>query len=90
MYRDSLFARINARTRYPDAALEREARGTATVKFTLDDAGRVISVALAQSAGDPALDADAPATVRRAGPFGPPPRGAPHDYVVPIRYRPRA
>jgi TonB family protein len=87
-YRSSIFARISAHTHYPDAALPRDARGIATVKFALGNAGEVISVALARSAGDPALDADAPATVRRAGPFGPPPQGAPRDYVVPIRYEP--
>ena len=87
-YRNSIFASISAHTRYPQAALDRRAEGVAKVRFSIDDAGRLTAVALAGSAGDLALDTDAPATVRRSAPFGPPPTGAPHDYVVPIRYRP--
>lgn len=88
-YRNVIFARISEHTHYPEAALDRRAEGVARVSFSIDDAGRLTAVALAGSAGDPALDNDAPATVRRAAPFGPPPAGAPRSYVVPIRYRPQ-
>ncbi len=84
-----IFARISAHTHYPDAALERRAEGVAMVRFSIDDAGRVTEASLLRGVGDVAIDADAPATVRRASPFGPPPAGAPRAYVVPIRYRPQ-
>jgi len=86
-YRSSLFARILGAVRYPAAARERGASGVATVNFSMDGAGQVISASLAQSSGDAALDADAVATVRRASPLPPPPEGAPRAYTVPIHYR---
>ena len=88
-YRNAVLARINARKRYPDMALERGARGVAVVSFTLDDAGQIVSATLAKSAGDPALDNDAVATVRRAAPFGAPPPGAPRAFTAPLNYTPR-
>jgi len=47
----------------------------------------VLGASIARSAGDPILDADAVATVRRAGPFPPPPAGAQRNYSAPLRYR---
>ena len=61
----------------------------AIVSFTLDNRGQVVSAALIKSAGDPALDADAVATVRRAAPFAPPPAGALRTFSAPLNYIPR-
>ena len=88
-YREAVYARLAARTRYPEAAMETRPRGVAMVRFSLDASGQVTSAALARSAGDETLDADAVSTVRRASPFPPPPPGAPRDFTAPLSYRPR-
>ena len=85
-YRNALLARIQAATRYPEAARERGATGVATVRFALDGAGAVTLVDLAQSSGVRALDDEAVAAVRRASPLPAPPIGAPHAYSAPIRF----
>lgn len=88
-YQDAVYARITARKHYPEAAMERAPRGVAIVRFSIDPAGQVLGAALAKSAGDSILDADALATVQRAGPFPPPPQGAPHNFSASLNYRPR-
>ena len=86
-YGDAVRSRIAGRVHYPEAARERGPHGVAVVAFSLDGSGQVLGASIARSAGDPILDADAVATVRRAGPFPPPPAGAPRNYSAPLRYR---
>ncbi|MFT6532850.1 MAG: protein TonB [Limimaricola cinnabarinus] len=59
-----LRAQIERRKRYPNAA--RGASGTATVRITLDRAGRLTGLALVGSSGNPALDQAALAAVQAA------------------------
>jgi len=86
-YGDAVRSRIAGRVHYPEAARERGPHGVAVVAFSLDGSGQVLGASISQSAGDAVLDADAVATVRRAGPFPPPPAGAPRNYSAPLRYR---
>lgn len=74
---------------YPAAAQAQRETGTATVSFTIDRAGRVISAHIARSSQHAALDAETLATVHRAAPFPPPPANLPgqrFDFTVPIQF----
>jgi protein TonB len=88
-YRGVVFGRIAAQKRYPEAARERAPHGVAIVSFSIGGSGQLAGASLAQSAGDPILDAEALATVRRASPFPPPPAGAPRNFSAPLSYRVR-
>ena len=90
-YSQHVAARIAAMKHYPEEARARAraAQGTAVVSFAIDAGGEVRSAAIGRSSGDAGLDAKAVATVRRVGSFGPPPRGAPHTFSVPLRYQMR-
>jgi periplasmic protein TonB len=74
---------------YPAAAQARGETGIATVAFTLDRQGRVVSARIVRSAQSSALNAETLATVRRAAPFPHPPANLPgrtFDFVVPIQF----
>jgi protein TonB len=86
-YQRAVAARISAVKRYPDAARERAPQGVAVVSFSIGASGEVAGVSIARSAGDPMLDAEAVATVRRASPFPPPPSGAPRMFSAPLSFR---
>jgi protein TonB len=86
-YSATVVGRINAMKRYPEAARERAPHGVAVVNFSIGASGQLTSAAIASSAGDPLLDAEALATVRRASPFPPPPAGAPRNFSAPLSYR---
>ncbi len=60
--------------------------GAATVTFRLDDAGGVASVAIIHASGDPALDGEAVAMVRRGAPYPPPPPDAQRDFTITLRF----
>ncbi|NNM74368.1 TonB family protein [Enterovirga aerilata] len=63
--------------------------GAASVRFSVDRGGRVLSTSLVGSAGSPALDAEAIAVFRRAQPLPAPPAevpGASFTFTVPIRF----
>jgi len=80
--------RLSRRKRYPAEAQARRAEGVATVRFSLDAAGRVVAAALARSSGVPVLDAESLALIRRAEPFPVPPPGmpVPIEITVPVRF----
>jgi periplasmic protein TonB len=88
-YQGEVLGRIAAQKRYPEAARERAPQGVAIVRFSIAASGQLAGASLSQSAGDPLLDAEALATVRRASPFPPPPAGAPRNFSVPLSYRVR-
>ena len=88
-YQGEVLGRIAAQKRYPEAASERAPQGVAIVRFSIAASGQLAGASLSQSAGDPLLDAEALATVRRASPFPPPPAGAPRNFSVPLSYRVR-
>ncbi|TKD22513.1 MAG: energy transducer TonB, partial [Mesorhizobium sp.] len=68
-----LRAWIRRHTDYPRAAKARGAEGSASVTFTVDATGRVLSVRLARSSGDPDLDSAALSTLQGASVPKPPP-----------------
>jgi protein TonB len=85
-WRGALMAHLNRHKRFPSGA---GGTGVATVAFTIDRSGRVLSARLVRSAGDPALDAEAASLPRRASPVpAPPPNvgGGSITLAVPIRF----
>jgi len=85
-WRGALMAHLNRHKRFPSGAA---GTGVATVAFTIDRSGRVLSARLVRSAGDAALDAEAASLPRRASPVpAPPPNigGGSITLAVPIRF----
>lgn len=68
-------ARVNAAKRYPEAARARGESGTATLAFTVDASGRVVSAQIASSSGSSALDHATLSMAHRLGRLPPPPNG---------------
>lgn len=68
-WRNMVMALLNRHKRMPSGG----GRGTATVAFTIDRSGRVLSARLARSSGDGALDQEAVALVHRVSPIPAPP-----------------
>ncbi len=85
-WQNRLMAHLEKRKRYPAAAKRRRDEGVATVRFSIDPAGNVLSVSLARSSGIPELDEEVVAMVRRASPVPTPPPGAKLDVSVPVRF----
>jgi protein TonB len=68
-WRSALIGRLQEAKRYPAAARARDEQGVATITFTLDRQGHVVSVALTRSSGSAALDEEAVALIHRAQPL---------------------
>jgi protein TonB len=86
----SLSVKLTAQRRYPPEATGQG--GTARVVFRIDRSGRLLSAAIAESEGDPALDKEALAIVERAQPFASPPPDIGEDALtlrVPFVFPPR-
>lgn len=66
---------VNAAKRYPEAARARGESGTATLAFTVDAGGRVVSASIAGSSGSSALDSATLSMAHRLGHLPPPPNG---------------
>jgi protein TonB len=85
-WRSALMAHLNRHKRFPPGG----SRGTATIAFTIDRSGRVLSARLARSSGDATLDQEAIALARRASPVPAPPpdigKGGSVLLAVPIRF----
>ncbi len=86
-YRGLVGSHLARFKRYPDSARARNAEGVPAVSFSLDGAGRVVSVSLARSTGQGDLDAEVVQMVRRASPFPTPPPGATRSFTIPVRYK---
>jgi protein TonB len=74
---------------YPAAAQARRETGIATVSFSIDRQGRVVSAHIVRSSQHALLDAETLATVHRAAPFPHPPANMPgqtFDFVVPVQF----
>ncbi len=71
---------------YPETARQRGAKGIASIRFVLDEFGRVASVSLLRSSGEADLDAESVALVNRAAPFPPPPPGAQHSFAIEVSF----
>jgi protein TonB len=75
--------------RYPLIAQRRGEEGVAQVRFVMDHAGRVVSVALVGGSGHPDLDQEALAWIQRAQPFPVPPPEmgqGPVELLIPLRF----
>ncbi|MGY3449985.1 protein TonB [Bradyrhizobium sp. USDA 4353] len=86
----SLVVRLKLNRRYPPQATDEG--GTAKVVFRIDRSGHLLSSALSESTGDPALDQEALALIERAQPFAPPPpelSDGDLTFMVPIVFTPR-
>jgi len=85
-----LGVRLKAQGGYPAQAASQG--GTAKVVFVIDRSGHLISAALTESTGDPALDKAALAMVERAQPFSPPPPDVGDEDLIlrlPVVFPPR-
>jgi protein TonB len=76
-----LMAHLEKFKRYPG----RET-GTATVRFSLDDAGNVLSYQLVKSSGSATLDQAVLDMVKRASPVPPPPPGVHKTITAPVNF----
>jgi TonB family protein len=85
-YRGEVMGRLQSFKRYPQAARARGAQGNPAVTFSIDASGRVLSVSLTRSSGDPNIDAESLAMVRRASPFPPPPPSAPRAFSAGLNF----
>lgn len=88
-WRSEVLARLQRAKRYPRGAEQRGEQGVATVAFTLNRNGGVVSRRIVRSSGNAELDQEALATVQRAAPFPPFPASMTQASVqlsVPIRF----
>jgi protein TonB len=86
-YLASLVASLRNRLRYPDVARSQGITGVATVRFTMDRSGRIISASLVRSAGHPALDQAALTTASPGSSLPPIPDFIPQStFTVPLRF----
>lgn len=82
-WRGTIIAHLNRRKRSAGGS-----RGTATVAFSINRSGQVLSARLVRSSGNAALDREAVALVRRASPVPAPPANVKGNSVllsVPVR-----
>jgi periplasmic protein TonB len=85
-YPGRVHAHLARYKQYPAGARSAGAQGTAAVAFSLDGGGRVTSVRLARSSGNPAIDQEVVAMVRRASPFPAPPEGKGQNFNVSVPF----
>ncbi|WP_262267956.1 TonB family protein [Microvirga yunnanensis] len=86
-YLASLVASLRNRLRYPDVARNQGVTGVATVRFTMDRSGRIVSASLVRGAGHPALDQAALAAASPGSSLPPIPDFIPQStFTVPLRF----
>jgi protein TonB len=88
-YQARLAAHLRRFRAYPAAAADQGIRGTATVTFTVNGSGAVMSARLAGGSGHAILDEAAVAMVKRASPFPPIPAALAQSTMtvtVPVRF----
>jgi periplasmic protein TonB len=86
-WQQELIAQIERHKHFPPGAQGRA--GVVRVAFSIDEAGRLTSLRVADSSGSAILDDAAINLIRRAQPFSPPPQGlkaSELSFVAPIRY----
>lgn len=84
----ALLSHLNRHKRYPTGGGRRTAE--ASVSFTLDRRGHVVSCSIKRSAGHPAFDDEALAMMKRADPVPPPPPAIADEglkFEVPVQFR---
>jgi protein TonB len=88
-YQARLASHLRRFRAYPAAAADQGLRGTATVTFTVNGSGAVMSARLAGGSGHAILDEAAVAMVKRASPFPPIPPALAQSTMtvtVPVRF----
>jgi protein TonB len=88
-YQARLAAHLRRFRAYPAAAADQGIRGTATVTFTVNGSGAVMSARLAGGSGHAILDEAAVTMVKRASPFPPIPAALAQSTMtvtVPVRF----
>jgi len=88
-YVASLAASLRSRLRYPEQARSQGISGVATVRFSMDRSGRIISATIARSAGHPMLDNAALAAARPGSSLPAAPAALPQQqftFTVPLRF----
>lgn len=88
-YNAAVSAAVRRRLRFPELARSQGVSGIASVRFTIDRSGRIISATLVRSAGHPALDEAAIAATRPGSSVPPVPDGLPQqqiNFVVPLNF----
>ncbi|MFD0464465.1 energy transducer TonB [Microvirga aerilata] len=88
-YVASLASALRNRLRYPDIARSQGVGGIATLRFTMDRSGRILSASVVRSAGHPALDQAALAAARPGSSLPPAPASLPQQqftFSVPLRF----
>jgi protein TonB len=88
-WRDLLVARLQRAKRYPAGAEARGAQGIATLSFSVDRNGRVLSQRIVKSSGHSDIDHEVLAMVQRAQPLPPFPPAMTQSVMhlsVPIRF----
>jgi periplasmic protein TonB len=88
-WQNALATHLGRFKRYPNAARSRGEQGTATVAFTIDRDGRLLSSRIVQSSGSSLLDEETLAMLARAQPMPKPPITAPDgalSLAVPMRF----
>jgi protein TonB len=88
-WQDALRAHLARFKRYPVQAQRRGVQGVVVVRFAMNRAGMVLSVAVARSSGHRALDEEARRWIERAQPLPKPPREVtsdPVELVIPLRF----
>ena len=86
-WQQELIAQIERHKHFPPGAQGRA--GVVRVAFSIDEAGRLTSLRVADFSGSAILDDAAINLIRRAQPFSPPPQGlkaSELSFVAPIRY----
>lgn len=84
-----LLGRLQRVKRYPEAAQDRSEQGVASIRFTIDRTGHVLSASLVRSSGSDTLDEEAMAMIHRADPLPPPPAevgGSTVTLTVPVSF----
>ena len=88
-WQTALAAHIERFKRYPAKARSNGEQGIATVAFTIDRQGRLLTSRIVQSSGSPMLDQETLAMLARAQPMPAPPTDIPDNklfFVVPVRF----
>jgi protein TonB len=88
-WESALAAHLERFKRYPQEARARGDQGTATVAFTIDHEGRLVSSRIVQSSGSAMLDEETLAMLARAQPLPKPPDNvldSELSFIVPVRF----
>ncbi|MEJ0068845.1 MAG: TonB family protein [Pseudomonadota bacterium] len=88
-YQGLLMAQLERNKRYPRDARMRRQEGVATLRFTLNRDGTLVTFKLERSSGIPALDEEVLAMIQRAAPLPAFPADMPEarlELVVPVRF----